>query len=288
MLFGAVTPFFEFAATQAAGGGRLWCNRFLMRRRQFLYAAAGAGAATSGEAQAPAGIVKAVELRYYRMRNGNQTKSTQQFLEKAFLPAAKRAGIGPVGVFSGIIAEASPSLLCLIGYPSFEAISAAPERMAADKEYAASCDAYNSGAEANYVRIESWLLKAFGSVEQIAFEPASGKPWKVFELRTYESPNTATLARKIGMFESGGEIAIFRRTGVYPVFFGETIAGPKMPNLTYMVGFEDTAAREKAWSMFGGDPEWQKLRLRPGLADAEVVSNISNSLWRPIAATPRG
>lgn len=260
-----------------------------MKRRQFLYAAAaGAGAASTGAvAQPPAGVVKAVELRYYRMRNGNQTKHTGQFLEKAFLPAAKRAGFGPVGIFSGIIAEGSPSFLCVIGYPSFEAISAGPERMAADKEYAAAYDEYNSGAEPNYVRIESWLLKAFGSMEQIEFEPASGKPWKVFELRTYESPNTASLARKIGMFESGGEIAIFRRTGVNPVFFGETIAGPKMPNLTYMVGFEDNAAREKTWGTFGSDPEWQKLRLRPGLADAEVVSNISNSLWRPMAVTPR-
>jgi len=38
-------------------------------------------------------------------------------------------------------------------------------------------------------------------------------------------------------------IAIFRRAGLQPVFFGETLIGAKMPNLTYMLVFENMAAR---------------------------------------------
>ena len=41
------------------------------------------------------------------------------------------------------------------------------------------------------------------------------------------------------------EAGIFKRLGMQPVFFGETIVGSNMPNLTYMVTFDSLAAREK-------------------------------------------
>ena len=61
-----------------------------------------------------------------------------------------------------------------------------------------------------------------------------------------------------------GEIAIFRRAGLTPVFFGETLVGADMPNLTYMLVYEDMAAHDKQWSAFGADPEWKKLSTTPG------------------------
>ena len=109
----------------------------------------------------------------------------------------------------------------------------------------------------------------------------AGRPGRVFELRRYESNNATTLARKIKMFESG-EIAIFERLGMRPVFFAETIAGAQMPNLVYMLSYDDLASREKLWKAFGADPEWQKLRSMPGNSDAEIVSNISVTLLQPL------
>jgi len=82
------------------------------------------------------------------------------------------------------------------------------------------------------------------------------------------------------MFETG-EAAIFRRLGMSPVFFAQTIVGRNVPNLTYMLCYDDLAAREKLWKDFGADPEWQKLRSAPGNSDAEIVSNISNTILRP-------
>ena len=104
-------------------------------------------------------------------------------------------------------------------------------------------------------------------------------------MRIYESNNGKTLKRKIKMFNDA-EIAIFRRCGILPVFFGETIVGRDMPNLTYMVAYDDLAAREKAWRAFGGDPEWKKLRAIPEFSDAEIVSNVSNSILRPLPFSP--
>jgi hypothetical protein len=53
-----------------------------------------------------------------------------------------------------------------------------------------------------------------------------------------------------------------------------------------MLSFENMAARDKLWSAFGADAEWQKLRSQPGYADAEIVSNISNAILRPLDFSP--
>ena len=55
-----------------------------------------------------------------------------------------------------------------------------------------------------------------------------------------------------------------------------------MPNLTYMLSFDNLAAREKLWQAFGADPEWVKLRSLPGNNDTDNVSNITNAILRPL------
>jgi hypothetical protein len=159
-------------------------------------------------------------------------------------------------------------------------------KLSADAEYKKALTAYNAQPGLNYERIDSMLGRAFASVpEMIVRTDVTGRTGRVFELRRYESNNATTLARKIKMFESG-EIAIFRRLGMRPVFFAETIVGARMPNLVYMLSFDDLASREKLWKAFGSDPEWQKMRVVPGDTDAEIVSNISVSLLQPLSFSP--
>jgi hypothetical protein len=129
------------------------------------------------------------------------------------------------------------------------------------------------------VRRESSLILPFASVPSVE-TPVSG-PARVFELRTYESHNETAGLKKIEMFEKAGEIAIFRRLGLAPVFFGRDVVSAHMPSLTYMVGFNDMAAREKGWAAFGEDPEWVKLRGTPGYSNADIMTNISIQLLRP-------
>ena len=129
----------------------------------------------------------------------------------------------------------------------------------------------------------SALLRAFEGMPSVVLPPGdTRRPAKIFELRTYESTNEKASNRKKQMFE-GGEIAIFRRLGMNPVLFGQaTLLGQKLPHITYMLAFDDLAAREKLWKDFGADPAWRKLRAQPGLSDAEIVSNITNSIIRPL------
>jgi NIPSNAP len=253
-----------------------------MNRRNLITAAAALSVPAPGAA--PKNAI--FELRYFRMRNGAQVQRTSDFFAKCFLPAAERLGIGPLGFFNALIAEQSPFLLSLASYPSLTAMEIAMDKMAADKEFQKGFSEYNSMSELSYMRMESSVLRAFDTIPGIEVPPSEAKRTpRIFELRTYESNNVKASKTKIKMFDDA-EIKIFRRCGMLPVFFGETLIGRNLPNLTYMLAYDDLAARDRVWKAFGADPEWQKLRSTPGFTDPEIVSNISNSLLRPLPFSP--
>jgi hypothetical protein len=220
------------------------------------------------------------------MRNTpqDQMQRTLHFLENVAVPALKRAGVGPLGFFTSVIAPESPFIVALAAFPGgLSGMEAAREKQAADQEYIRGRDAYNSGPGLSYERLESSLLRCFEVMPTVEPPPQSeeNRAPRIFELRTYESNNGTTLARKVKMFNEG-EAAIFKRLGMQPVFFGEALVAPRMPSLTYMLSYDDLAARDRLWKVFGSDPEWQKLRAQPGYSDAEIVSNISNEILRPL------
>ncbi len=258
-----------------------------MQRRSFLGALGGCGLITMLPAATPKGWI--LELRHYSMRNSPdaQMQRTSAFIEKFALPSAKRLGEGTSGVFANMIGPDGPYLLLVNSYPSLAAMEEIQARSSADKEFTQALAAYYAKTGLGYERVKVTLLRGIESMPGIEPPPIEeGKGPRVFELRTYESNNAATLARKVQMFEKGGELGIFRRVGIRPVFFGTAIAGDNLPQLTYMVCYDDLAGRDKAWKAFGADPEWQKLRSQPGLADAEIVSNISNTILRPLPFSP--
>jgi len=122
-------------------------------------------------------------------------------------------------------------------------------------------------------------MLAFKGMPQVE-TPAKG-PDRVFQLRIYESPSLKTGQKKIEMFNDGGELKIFREVGLTPVFFGEVLFGGKMPNLTYMLGFDNADAMKAGWKKFGAHPEWQKLRAMPEYADARIIRGITNIVCKP-------
>jgi hypothetical protein len=109
---------------------------------------------------------------------------------------------------------------------------------------------------------------------------ADGGKSRVFELRTYESHSRKAHRKKVEMFNRG-EIGIFRQAGFAPVFFGQTLIGSRLPNLTYMLASENMTTHDKHWGAFRDDPEWKKLSSMPEYKDSEIVCNISNVFLRP-------
>lgn len=259
-----------------------------MTRRKFAGATAAGTAALAQSAVGQSKSPAVFELRYFRLRNSQdqQRQRTTDFLKNAVMPAAQRAGVGPLGFFTTAIGPEMPSILMVSSHPSLAALEASSAKLMGDREYVKALEAFANAPGLGYLRMEISLLRAFEGMPQIEVPPTDEKrPARVFELRIYESNNSISLRKKIGMFENG-EIAIFRKTGLLPVFFGHTIAGPKMPNLTYMLAFDDLAAREKNWRAFVTSLEWKKLSATPGLSDAEVVSNISSSILSPLPFSP--
>jgi hypothetical protein len=252
--------------------------------RRNLVKAASVAAIVGGAAVAAPAKKSLIEIRQYKLRNGaiNQRQILSDHISKGRIPALKRAGAGPIGVFTGLIAADGPFLMQVTSFPDFATIDSVMAKLAVDADYQKSRDAMLAASPVPYVRMESSLLRGFDTMPGIEVPPTEGrKANRIFELRTYESNNMASMRKKEGMFDNG-EIAIFRQYGLIPVFFGETVFGRNMPNLTYMVAFDDLAAREKNWKAFGGSPEWQKLRSTPGLSDPEIVSNITNSILSPL------
>src|SRR5262249_42229993 len=213
-----------------------------MKRRSILSLPLGAALLQGQENKdrAPAFL----ELRYFRLRSGKQVERTSDYLRRGWLPASQRAGVGPIGFFSATVAPESPFVLTLTSFPSLSAIPELGRKLAADKEFQAVLEEYNpANGEVSYIRMDNTMLMTFPSSPDVAVPPIDAKrPPRVFELRTYESPTEFALWRKIKMF-GDGEIAAFRRCEMLPVFFGSALFGRNMPSLTYMLAFDDLAAR---------------------------------------------
>ncbi len=255
-----------------------------MKRRDFLKSSAmlaSAGALVSNlrgqdQPQAAAGG-EYYELREYHLRMGPKQRIVEDYWRKAGVPAWNRAGIANVGVFNVMVGPDSPTLYVLLPCASFAALEAAKEKVLADEAHQRDGAEYIDAAatDPDFVRIESTFLKAFAGMPKIEVPERKAR---VFELRTYESPTEKAGRKKVEMFNNG-EIPIFRRAGLAPVFFGEALIGSRLPRLTYMVVFPDLTARTKNWANFGADPDWKRLSGMPEYAD--IVSNITNIFLQP-------
>jgi len=229
-----------------------------------------------------------LEITTWRLHNSDeaQAKRVADYLETGFFPALTRAGAKPVAAFSNLIGPDGPSLFSIVQYASLGAMQETLAKLAADTAYEKASQALAAGSGMPFVTIESSLLHSLAIVpEAITFTDAATRPARVFELRTYQSQSMAARVKKAAMF-NGGEIGVFQRLGMRPVFIGESIVGPRQPNITYMLSFDSLAEREKLWSAFGSDPEWKKLSAPPELKDAQIVANISNIMLRPLPFSP--
>ena len=225
-----------------------------------------------------------IELRRYHLLPGTRQRDFSAFVGDAAIPAMNRAGVARVGAFTVVYGENAPSLLLVLAHQTLESVVTLRDRLARDAVYARAGAAIldTPMSEPAFVRVESTLLRAIEAMP--AVEPAvvagTPTPSRIVELRTYESHSDRAALNKLQMFNAG-EVPIFRRTGLTPVFFGETLVGSSMPSLTYMLAFADMAARDRAWSAFGNDPAWKTLSADPQYR--ENVSAISDLILRPTA-----
>lgn len=250
-----------------------------MNRRHFLTLS---GTAASLAALAPITTATAAngsgrdfyELRSFTLDKEDQKKILDNFFKNALIPALNRLGSKPVGVFYP--AEGMSPIYLLVRYSSMQQAASLQAELAQDSEFVANAEEFLSAPvdAPAYKRMESSLFLAFEGMPRLE-TPAKDKG-RVFQLRIYESPSVMAGLKKIEMFNDAGEIRLFREVGLNPVFFGQALIGSKMPNLTYMLGFNSMAEQKAAWQKFIAHPEWKKLSKMPEYADKTILSGITN------------
>lgn len=261
-----------------------------MNRREFVAgstAALAAAALTSVGEEAEAQQARGreyYELRVLTFASPETMSRYAGFVQNAYIPAAKRAGLGPVGLFSVADKPEERSLYLLISYPSLRAYATHEATLLADAEFKQAGAAVLDlpATDPPFTHEGCSLMRAFEGWPKLKPpKEAAANGERVFELRTYESHSRKANLKKIEMFNQG-EIGIFDRGGFQPVFFGETLAGPQIPNLTYMVTYSSIADRGKYWEKFLADPEKARLFAIPEYADKLIVSKIRSVYLKPL------
>jgi hypothetical protein len=251
-----------------------------MNRRQFT--TAGLSAVVAGSANLAAQAAEQshfYEFRTYELRNDLEPARLDDFFRDHYLPALKKLGAGPVGCFKVTAGQLTPALIVLIDYPSLSLVRSNTQLIRSDAALAREWKKFETSSGLPFVRYQSALLRAFDAHPKVEIpaRSADGSP-HLFELRTYESKDSFDSEAKIDMFNQE-EIQIFRDCGFDVVFFGEGVFGNRLPHLSYMVAFEDFAAREKGWDTFRKNPDWIRIRNKPVWAG--TVSSIHASFLSP-------
>ena len=232
-----------------------------------------------------------IETRIYHFASPEKQQAFADFLQNAAVPAFNRAGSRPVGVFKLQTSDNpdlkltsdSTDLYVLLPHSSVESLAAFSGVLGEDKAFQQAGEAVIHAPKSDpaFARYESSLMLGFDDFPQVKVPTqAAGR---LLQLRIYESHTNERARKKIQMFNQGGELAIFSRTGMTGVFFGQTLIGSKLPNLTYMLGFPNEETQKKAWDAFRNDPEWKRMSKEDEYKDA--VSNVTNLILRPLPAS---
>ncbi len=257
-----------------------------MQRRDFLTASCLTGLAAYGIGSGQAGAAESgrdfFELQKILFDDEGQTEKFFHYMTAAAIPGLNRININPVGVF--VPQDTANVVYVLLRHRNLESVMTAGPRLLADAVYLKDgAEFLDAPADARaFKRIESSLMAAFEGMPSL--DTPIQDAGRIFQLRIYESPSVKTGLKKIEMFNQG-ELEVFRKTGLHAVFFGQTLVGQSMPNLTYMLVFKDAQQQQDNWKAFVSHPDWLKMKAIPEYADKKILSNITNIVLKPAACS---
>lgn len=225
------------------------------------------------------------ELRCYRMHPGTRLTAAVNperlhgYLSRALLPALKRHGVGPVGVFTEITVDKTTGnsaplvhspVWMLTPFSSMEAFVRTSTETIQDPEVQRAGQEYLHAPKSSpaFERVDSWFLIAFPGHPRLRLPSFSRERvvTRVFEMRDYESHSEERALNKIAMFDDG-ETEVMQDLGMSPVFYGQALTGPDLPHMRYMTSGPDLATHLANWKKFGPDPRWEKMKNLPEYAD---------------------
>lgn len=255
-----------------------------MNRRMFAQAMGGAAAAAGLAGAQPAGGRTAIyRLDYFYFRQGSQGARISEFLSSQMPLIVKNTRAA--GVFTTVLGPHVPMTLLLEGFGSLEDMEAADRRLHGDAGYRAAFEKIEQGAEPPFDYCDRVLLRATDFSPEIAALAEKPKAPRIFELRVYHSPTERQLGYLHQRF-AGPEISVFHHSGIFPILYTDTLVGPNMPNLTYLIPFASLADREKAWAAFFANPDWVKARDESVAHGGQIVASTAQVILQPAPFSP--
>ena len=226
-----------------------------------------------------------IDFKRYACGSVEQRDTLMALFDQALIPALNRQGVKKVGIFwtDGTLNKGmtnlSATVFVLAAFTDIQKAIAMERQLLADAAYMKDAEALFMAPVKKplYDSCSSDLFQAFATCPSV--EQVSTSPDRVFQLRIYNSYTPERNAKKISMFEAGGEIGVFRACGMPPVFFGEAIAGQYLPNLTYLLAFDNDAAKEASWKKFMNHPDW--LTLKADKQYKDTATKIQNIVLKP-------
>ena len=217
------------------------------------------------------------EIIVYHFAAPEQEIALDTYLQTAYLPALHRKDKKNIGVFKPIANDTATdkTIYVIVPFNSLDETQALQNTLMRDTIYMQAGKQYMNASYKNppYARIETIILKAFELSPTMKMPQLhSNKQDHIYELRSYESATENYHVNKVKMFNAGGEIAIFDKLNFNGVFYGDVIAGCRMPNLIYLTSFENMAERDAHWKSFTDDPDTKKI-----FAIDEYKNNVSKS-----------
>ena len=256
-----------------------------MERRSFIrtsgaLAAASALSTLSACARQHSTVASGREVYEWRIYTltGNGSE-LDKFYRDILIPAYNRKGV-TVGAFKPLVSEEKEMRHVAFVYPDMDTFFKFKEGIWEDAVFTIAAKAFfeaTAPKDANeYSNYETYLSQAFIKIPKHR-KPDSSRG--LLEIRIYWSPNEEANKRKVRMFNVD-EIDIFDKVGVNSVFYGDIIAGPKMPALMYLTWYRDKDTRTEAWDKFGKHPDWQRIRSLPEYAN--TATNNQSVLLTPL------
>jgi hypothetical protein len=255
-----------------------------MDRRSFLNSAGGASLLPQAlQAQEAGRKTRFYRIDYFYYRQGGQAARLNQFFssQAALLSRHTRS----LGFFNAVFTPRLQTLMALSGFESMDGMMSAAAQVEADAGYRKAFEELESGSEPPFDTSQRLLLAATDFSPEIVPLAEKPKSPRYFELRVYHAPTVRQLHLLHERF-GGAEVKIFHRSGIHPILYADTIMGPDLPNLTYLMPFATLADRERAWDAFGADPEWLKVRAESVARGGQIVDNNNLSLWRAAPYSP--
>ncbi|HEY4935777.1 MAG TPA: NIPSNAP family protein [Puia sp.] len=227
------------------------------------------------------------EIRVYKLKSTDQVNTTDNYLENVYLPAMHRLGIKQIGVFKPVSNDTAAIKLIyvIVPYISLDVWRRSKSNLESDPNYIIEAKGFTDADTSHlpYVRVESTLLEAFPDQPKLVPTSLKLNPDALYELRSYESPTEKLHQLKVNMFNMGGEIVLFKRLDFQSVFYADVLSGSRMPNLVYMVVFQNAAARDEHWKAFGSSKEWKTVSTDPQYENNISVSHIDSILMHRTA-----